>query len=236
MTLNTCRTRTRLSKAAPLIVAACLALMITGCQTALDLRNEGSLALNRGQNQLAVKKLTASIDRNPSIAISHYYLGLAYLNLDRPLDARYALKNAHALRANNKDLAPKIQDALAQALSRQDNPDDLFAFLDEMVATYGTTRDYLRQAEYLIKAGDPDAAQLSLRKAAYFADPGDAEPYLAIADFYTSLNDQPNAITALKYANYIDPGNPDAADHLRQFGIVPGPTISKAPPKPALLR
>lgn len=216
--------------------ALCLPLVIAGCQTAANLREEGRLALNRGQYARALDKCSLAVEKDPSSAHSQYQLGLAYLALDRGFEAQYALEKAHALEPDDRELTPDILDALAEALSQQDRTANLYAFLDKMVETYRTTRDYLRQAEYLAKSGDPDAARLSFRKAAYFADPGDVEPYLAIADFYTAISDQPNAVTALRYANYVAPGNLDVAERLRQFGIVPGPTVAQAPPKPALLR
>jgi tetratricopeptide (TPR) repeat protein len=223
-------------RATKLVWAMCLPLILAGCQTAASLREEGRLALNRGQYARALEKSSLAVEKDPSSARCQYQLGLAYLALDRGFEAQYALEKAHALAPHDKSLTPDILDALAEALFQQDRSANLYAFLDKMVETYATTRDYLRQAEYLARSGDPDAARLSFRKAAYFADPGDAEPYIAIADFYTSISDQPNAVTALRYANYVAPGNLAVAERLRKFGIVPGPTIAQAPPKPALLR
>lgn len=222
--------------AALLGVSVCLPLLLSGCQTAANLREEGRLALNRGQNELALEKTAWAVEKDPSSAWSQYQLGRVYLALHRDFEAQYALEKAHALRPDDKVLTPKVLDALAEALFRQERMANLFAFIDKQVATYHTTHDYLRQGEYLAKAGDPDAARLAFRKAAYFADADDPEPYLVIADFYSSIGDQPNAVTALRYANYVDPGNLDAAERLRRFDIVPGPTIAQAPPKPALLR
>jgi Flp pilus assembly protein TadD len=214
----------------------CLLLITAGCTTAVNLRDEGVLALNRGQNELALTKLTQAVQKDPSGARTHYQLGRAYLATDQNLEAQYELEKAYALRPNDPELTPGILDSLAESLFRQQRMENLFAFLDKQVAQDGSTRDFLRQGEYLAKAGDPDAARLAFRKAAYFADQNDAEPYIAIADFYTSIGDQPNAVTALRYANYVDAGNLEVADRLRQFGIVPGPTVTEAPPKPALLR
>lgn len=213
----------------------CLPLLATGCKTAVNLRDEGVLAMNRGQNDLALDKLTQAVRKDPSSARTHYQLGRAYLALDRNIEAQYELEKAYAIRPNDPELTPGILDNLAEALLRQDETASLVAFLDKH-AVNGTTRDFLRQGKYLAKAGDPDAARVAFRKATYFADPKDPEPYIAIADFYTSIGDQPNAVTSLRYANYVAPGNLDAAERLRQFGIVPGPTITEAPPKPALLR
>jgi len=217
-------------------VCLCLLLITTGCQTAVDLRHDAVLAMNRGQNDLALQKMTRAVEKDPSSARNQFQLGRANLALDRNIQAQYALEQAYALSPNDPELTPDILDHLAEALFRQDRYENLFAFLGKHVEGIATTRDYLRQAKYMAKAGDPDAARLAFSKAAYFADKSDTEPYIAIADFYTSIGDQPNAVTALRYANYVDPGNLDVAERLRRFGIVPGPTITKAPPKPELLR
>lgn len=215
----------------------CLPLLMTGChKTAANLREDGRLALNRGQASQALEKTQRAIEIDPSSAQTQYQLGVVFLELNRDLQAQYALEKAHALSPKDSQLTPKILDALAEALFRQERMANLFEFLDKQVKTTGTTRDFLRQGDYLAKAGDPDAARLAYRKAAYFADTDDPEPYITIADFYSSIGDQPNAVISLGYANYVDPGNLDAAERLRRFDIVPGPTIKDAPPKPALLR
>lgn len=231
-------TRNRLGLASVLLgVLICLPLVLAaGCTTARNLREEGVLAMNRGQNELALEKITQAAEKDPSSAFTQYELGRAYLALDRNLEAQYALEKAHALRPDDKAFTPDVLDALAESLFRQDRRPNLLGFLDRQVATYGTTRDYLRQGKYLALAGDPDAARLAFRKGAYFADRHDPSPYLAIADFYLSIGDQPNAVTSLRYANYVAQGNLEVASRLRQIGIVPGPTITAEPPKPALLR
>lgn len=228
--------RTAARNAAMLLTCVCLALLLAGCQSAINLRDEGVLALRRGQNQLAVQKLTQSVELDESSARSRYQLGRAYLAVNENIKAQYELEKAYALAPDEDDLTPDILDHLAEALYRQDRTASLFAFLEKQTSQTPTTRDYLRQGKYFAMAGDPDAARLAYRKATYFADPKDVRPYVAIADFYTSIGDEPNAVLALRYANYVAPGNLDVAERLRKFGIVPGPTITEAPPKPALLR
>lgn len=217
-------------------LCVCVLLATAGCQSSVDLRHDGVLAMNRGDNHLAVHKLTQAVEKNPSSTRNHFQLGRAYLASDQNIKAQYQLEKALALRPNSPELTPDILDNLAEAIYRQDRPESLFAFLDQHVSNNPTTRDYLRQGKFLAKAGDPDTARTAFSKAAYFAQPSDPEPYIAIADFYTSIGDQPNAVIALRYANYVDPGNLEVAERLRRFGIVPGPTITTAPPKPELVR
>ncbi len=219
-----------------LSICFCLPMLAVGCQNSLNLRNEGVLAMKRGQHQLAVQKLTKAVEIHPSNARNRYELGRAYLAVDENIKAQYELEKAYSLRPKDDELTPDVLDHLAEALFRQDQTASLYAFLDKHVDEVPSTRDYLRQGKYFAKAGDPDAARLAYRKATYFADHGDPKPYLAIADFYSNIGDEPNAVLALRYANYVDPGNRAAAERLRKFGIVPGPTISEEPPKPALLR
>ena len=146
------------------------------------------------------------------------------------------MEKALALRQDDPKITPRILDRLAQAYYEQDRPENLTAFLARTAEFYGQPRDYLRQAKYLVKVGDVDSAKLAYRKAAYFAPSGDASPYIAIADFYISIDDQTNAATALRYGYYVNPKDGEVADRFRQLGLVPGPTQSLEPPKPEMLQ
>ena len=89
----------------------------------------------------------------------------------------------------------------------------------------GTTRDYLREAHYLLKAGDHDGARLALLKAVKFA-PQDPKPHTKLADFYETVGDEPNAIRSLRRAHALAPRDRKIADRLRHYGIVPGPAAA----------
>lgn len=215
--------------------ALLILLLQVGCESNPVLRQQGYDAVRAGDYGLAREKFTLAAERLPNDYLAQYHLGVVQLELDQPLDAQLALERALAVRRDDRVLTPKILDKLAEALFRQDRVESLHAFLADVVRKHRTTADYLRQADYLAKTGDLDTAQLAFRKAAYFAEPGDAAPYLAVANFYEVINDVPNAIKALRHAYYIYPEHPKLPDRFRRFGLVPGPTLRLEPPKPPML-
>jgi len=214
--------------------------LAAGCRTVLDQnaainrREVGIAAYNRGEYELARQKFAAAIEADPTGYRSRYWMGKTELALGRPVVAQSEFEYALEVASKTAELRPDILDGLAEALYAQGNRDRLHTFLAE-ASINGTTRDYLREAKYLVATGDPDAAVVAYRKAVRFADRDDAGPYLAIADFYESVNDVPNAVTSLRYAYYIDPKEPTIPDRFRKFGIVPGPTLKLEPPKPQML-
>jgi tetratricopeptide (TPR) repeat protein len=221
-----------------LSLAACAVLALitlTACENNTRLREKGMLSLGNKDYAAAQSQFTRAAEKKPSDALSLYYLGITELRMGRPLDAQIALEKALVLLPDDKELTPEILDRLAEAMYQQNRVEQLHGFLDRTANFYSTTRDYLRQADYLVKTGDLDAAMTALQKAAHFAAPGDATPYIAMADFYEAINDVPNALTSLRYAYYVDPRKAQLDDRFRKFGVVPGPTVSLEPPKPQML-
>lgn len=218
------------------VLAAALLASLVGCETNIRLREKGQLAAGRGDYEQARAYFEKAAQRKPTDALAHYELGKTWLELDAPLKAQASLERALVLEPANPDLTPHLLDLIAESIYRQGDYDALHNFFERTSGAYHTARDYLRQARYMVKVGDLDAAAQAYRKAAYYAPPGDASPYLAVADFYESVNDTPNAVAALRYAYYVDPQSQEIADRLRRHGVVPGPTVGEAPPKPQMLR
>ncbi|MFP4224947.1 MAG: tetratricopeptide repeat protein [Phycisphaeraceae bacterium] len=214
-------------------LALLLALLpaIQGCQSSLSLRNQGDRAYAAGEYAQAAELYDASLQRDPTDATALYRLGLAQLEAGRPGEAQVNLERAWGLRPGSK-ITPNILDALAEAIYQQDHPERLDRFLQQQAKRYGTTRAYLRQAKYLTLAGDIDLAQVALQKAIRFADEDDPRPYLALADFYSAVNDVPQAIQALRWAAYVAPESERVARRLRELGVTPGPTAAQQPPAP----
>lgn len=215
---------------------AMLLLTISGCVTNTTLRQDGIIFYNRGDYAQARDHFDRATAMASNDYRSYYWLGKTELALDNPVAAQIALERALAIRSGDPLITPDILDALAEAYYQQGRYDNLAAFLQSATDDYGASRDFLRQGQYLAKAGDVDAARTALRKAAYFAAPGDAQPYLVIADFYRDLNDRANELVALRYAYWVNPGHRGLADRIRALGTVPGPTVALEPPKPELLR
>ena len=226
-----------LRQAAVLVFCCVLSLLLmAGCETNLRLRQKGYDALYQRDYATARSMYQKAIRRNPTDAEAQYYLGVVELKLDQPLRAQLALEKALELKSEDPELTPRILDKLAESLFQQGRMESLYAFLADTASNYGHTRDYLRQAQFMLMAGDLDGAKLAFNKAAYFADEDDITPYLAIADFYDSINDVPNAIVALQYAYWVNPNYPGLDNRFRKYGVVPGPTVAAKPPKPDLLR
>lgn len=232
LSLSRCRRCTRLGWAAALLAGS---LLLGGCVT-------NSMLRERGYNRMAAKDygqarsyFEQAVQQNPRDVLAQYYLGLNELHLDRPRPAQTALEQALELRPNDPSLTPKILDALASAMFRQGRIAELNAFLGDQATQRGTSADYQRHGEYLAKAGDHDGARLAFQKAARFTTPGDATAYLAIADFYESLGDRQNAVTALRYAYWVNPQEPSLPQRFRAYELIPGPTLKLEPERPRLL-
>ena len=213
-----------------LMLTAAVVLSV-GCVNNLKLRQQGHDATFAGNLELADQKYAQAVEREPDDYRAQYHLGVTRLAMGRALEAQWALEYALRLVPDDEQWTPRILDQLAEALFQQDRPDKLEAFLAKTIDYYGQWGDFLRQAKYLAKIGDMDGAALAYRKAAYFAPPLTTSPYLAMADFYESINDVPNAMLALRYAYHVNSRQPQVAQRLRQFGIVPGPTVALTPPK-----
>lgn len=234
----------RMTHSIPAVASVFAMLMSVGCQydapdfmvTSTMMRQKGFEDINKGDWYLARDDFAKAVEISPDDAVSQYYLGLSDLKLNDPLSAQLALEKAYTLAPDDPELTPRIIDRLAEAYYQQDRQDVLIGFLNQTTEDRGTSRDYLRQAQYQFKMGDVDAAELSYRKAAYFAEAGDSTPYVAIADFYQTLGDKENAILALKYGYYVSPNDQRVATRMRKLGLVPGPTHEQEPPKPAMLK
>ncbi len=228
------------------VLIGCLlvgALAMTACSVsdvrkqtrAQNQRELGVAAYNVGNYAQARLHLEAAIEAKPGDFRQNYWLGMVELAQGNPLAAQRQFEYAWTVRQDDPEWTPKILDGLAESLLQQGRTDALHTFLADTASRYGTTDAYLREADYLVKTGDPDGAQIAFQKAARVSGRDDPAVYLAIAEFYESVNDVPNAVTALRYAYYLDPGNEKVAAMFRQFGIVPGPTLRLEPPQPDLL-
>lgn len=223
-------------KTTTLTLALVGTLALTGCKNNVVYRELGYESYRQQDFVAAAEQFQTAVDKKPSDYRSQYYLGVTMLQLNKPIPAQTPLEQALALRPDDAEWTPRIADSLAETYYQQERYETLYGFLDNMIQTYAQQpADFLRKAKYLDLLGDADGQKTALQKAAFFAPEGDISPYLAIADFYQTVNDTPNAIQALRYGYYVDPSSDVVKDRLRGLGIVPGPTIADAPPKPELI-
>jgi len=202
-----------------------LLLLAAGCESKPNplLRKHGMEALDQRDLQAAEKRFAKAIEQDPTDWKSLYHLGEIRLHQSRLFDAQMLLERALELRRDGPETAD-ILDALAQTLARRGRIERLHTLLDQAIAQRGTSRDHIRKGKHLLKLGDVDEAKLAYRKGAFFAEPGDAYPFVALADFYEAISDTDNAVTALRHAHAIAPRDTAIQQRLRGYGIVPGPT------------
>ncbi len=216
-----------------LVVLAGLTIL-AGCKTSAGYRGEAQTHRQAGELQAAADVLAASVAKNPANSQNRYLLGKTLNELDQPLDAQTHLDVAADLLRDHPDRLAPVLDELARSYYLQGANEQLYAFLEAQTARLGTTADYLRLAEYMVKINDIDAAQDAFERAAYFAPPGDAQPYLKMAAFYESINAHPQAVEAYRYALNEAPDDPKVAAGLRRHDYVPGPSLKLEPPKPVI--
>ncbi len=210
--------------------------MLVGCESSVSQRSEGISSMRQGDTAAAIEHFQAAVEARGTDFRAQYWLGVNLLTADEPLRAQVPLEQALALRPADPAWTPRIADALADSYYRQSQTQTLYDFLDNMVKTHGQqSRDFMRQAKFMGLVGDSDGQKLALDKAGFFAVKGDIRPYLAQADFYEAVNDVPAAVEALSFAYYEDSTAEVVKDRLRGLGIIPGPTVAKAPKKADVL-
>jgi tetratricopeptide (TPR) repeat protein len=199
--------------------------LLAGCQEPNSLlRKRGVEAWDAKDVDRAESQFGRAVEQDSTDWKATWYMGRVRLEQNRPLEAQLLLEKALTLRPD-KEQTPYILDDLAESLYQQEEYGQLYSLLSQAAEGSGSWYEHLRKAKYLAKAGDPDGARASFYKAAQYHEPDDNTVYLAMADFYESLNDSPNAILALRRAYTIKPNSPLVANRLRHHGEVPGPTL-----------
>ena len=224
-----------MSPARPIARTAMTALSVllfcAGCESNAYLRKIGQDALAEGRIDSAEPALRRAIDQDPTDWKAQFLLGQVLLKKSEPFEARQILENALASRLDVHEKTSEIIDALAEAVYQEGDHDRLVNVLENACRDYGTPYDFLRQGRYLTRAGDVDGAVLAYRKAARFAGRGDVRAYLKMADLFASLGDRPRAVEELRTALAAAPNHRLVYEKLREFGVVPGPTLVDAAPR-----
>jgi tetratricopeptide (TPR) repeat protein len=209
-----------------------VAALLAGCVNAPNslLRLQAKDAIDQKDYGTAREMLDRALAQDPADWKANYYMGLVKLAQGRALDARLHLEVAYSLRDSDPE-TPDILDALAESLYKEGAQSKLDIMLRSAASTYGTPRDYYRQAEYLARQGDVDGARAAYLKAVRVARPEDITPFMKQADFYEGLGDKLNAVTALQQAQSIEPQNRVIAQRISRLVLdtTPGRTL---PPEP----
>jgi tetratricopeptide (TPR) repeat protein len=147
------------------------------------------------------------------------------MELNRTYEARQALEIAHTLRPENDEIAS----ALAEAIFRDDDENQLYAFLRERAQSRQDVVSYLRLAHYSIEMGDPDSARKAIETAILLDNGESVQPYLQAALFAERIGDLDQAVIRLRQAYGIDPLDESVKTRLRDMGEIPGPTLALPP-------
>jgi len=204
-------------------------LMLGGCNPPNSLlRQQAINAMSEKDIATAEQRLERAVKQDDTDWKAMWLLGVVRNEQNRGLDAQILLERSLTIRGNHAETAD-INDALAQAIFLQNQPASLSAMLQKAVEDHGGMRDYLRQAKYLGKSGDPDGARRAFQKAIKFSEKGDPTAYQEAADYYKTIGDKASEITMLRHVHYLTPKNVKVGERLRNYGIVPGPTVGLPP-------
>jgi tetratricopeptide (TPR) repeat protein len=205
-------------------------LVAQGCTSNMVLRERSEKHLRAKRYNKAELELTRALSQEPEDWRAQYLMGIVQLKLEHPADAQMQFERAEAL-APDHFRSANIRDGLAESLFRQKKNDQLKKALAKSANGNGDVRDFLRQARYLQKIGDPDGAEMALVKSTKVARTTDPSPYLAMASFYKSLGLDDKSLHALRIAYGIQPKNKEVIKRLKQAGIQPRPELAMKPPK-----
>jgi len=206
-----------------LLVAA-----LAGCgQRPIEtIRTKADFYYGKGEYADASREYGEIADRYPGDWKAQYRLGLCYLELDEPLQARLALELADA----NHPGDPDVIDALAEATYRDPGTTPrVFEYVQRRAETEQTVRAWLRLARYAAALGDSDSATAAFETAIILDNGDSVEPYLQAAAYAQHIGDTDEAVRRLRQAYTINPTDPRVNGQLTDLGEVPGPTLALPP-------
>ncbi|MHC4989785.1 MAG: tetratricopeptide repeat protein [Planctomycetota bacterium] len=208
--------------------SAALLLGVAGCNSERpveDIRVSADHRLSLGDYESAAAEYALIAERYPGDWQAQYKLGLCSLELEQYAEARQALEVAHTLRPRDRAVA----DALAEAMYRQGDENQLITFLREQAEKTRSVYAYRRLARYAVAQGDMDTANIALETAIEFDEGRSVEPYLDASDFAQRIGDLELAIRRLRQAYGIDPQDERVSERLTALGEIPGPTLALPP-------
>lgn len=212
------------------LALACVgcALVVGGCEQNRELssiRAQGNEAFGEGRYDRALELYRDYSDRRPQSARARYDLGRTLMAVGEPLAASEELAIAHELEPENRDTL----DLYCRALLEADRPGELATLLSRTTIESDNPADYLLAAKYLIELGSLDEAHDALLGAVRVDGGRSVEPQLALASFYRTVKDEDRELKHLRIVLYLDPGNEQASDRIRELGYVPGPSFAIEP-------
>jgi len=208
------------------MLLAALLWVAAGCAPANSyLRQRAVESMEVGRLTRAEARLERALEQRPADWEAQRLMGMLRLRQERPFDAQMHLERALALEPP-ASARETIVDGLAEALYRQGEEAALYRFLETQARRWPGPHAWLRQATYFTRLGDVDNAETAYRKAVRMAEPGDVEPWLAMAEFLGEVGDHARAVEVLRYAYGVAPEDERVHERLRDHGEIPGPTLA----------
>ena len=205
-----------------LVTSATLALANCGRPANTTLMERGDYAMWQSRWADAATNYSTAIDQHPGDWEAQYKLGQCYLEMGEPLKASHSLAIAESIQPKNDEIA----NLYATALMECGDKDGLFSYLQNRAQTVQTEKAWTKFAEYAMVLDDPDSATSAINTAIAIGQGKNETPYIIAASFAERLGDDDLALKRWKEAWYINPSNNQAANALRSYGEVPGPTMT----------
>jgi tetratricopeptide (TPR) repeat protein len=225
----------KLVKTASIIVLCVLALAaLDGCSPvnkvkrtlALnDIHIQAGIAEEKGDDQRAYELWTEYVDRRPQSVLAEYRLGMVETRLGLIDQAIGHLRIAHDLKPGNIIYL----EALAEALAQGNRTDSLMKLLNETLNEGEEGTGYLRLARYAQRVGQMDEAREALLLAIIQNRGESPQPYLEMANFARTLNDQATEIKYLRNVLWFEQSNPAILSRLNDLGMIAGPSLAIKP-------
>jgi len=210
-----------------LICNACSFLSISG--SALQQFEEGLALFNRGEYEKAVPLFKKVTELEPEYGEGYLYLGRSYLSLNQWRSAIPALRSAYKLspeETRNQALDILLDGLINAALyeSKKGNFSDAVGYLGETLelapdngkAKSALGKTLFSYGTHLVSQGNFSDAIPKFQEAIKLT-PHEFGPYLSLARALFQNGQISAAITALKNATQLNPGNSEAQNLLLQM-------------------
>jgi tetratricopeptide (TPR) repeat protein len=212
-----------------LLTATLLVTIVVGCADSkpplVRLREKADYFVETRQDERAVDEYKAFLDRKPEDTEIRYKYAQALSRVNRKPEAREQFSIL-------VDVAPtdeRFIDGYTQSLYEANALPELAAFLARMTTQRGSVRDFIRQGEFNLRAGDPDGAKTAYQTAAKLDGGRSTGPWIALADMYRGLGDLRSEKAMVERALFIAPMDPALSARYRTLGGIPGPTAGVRP-------
>lgn len=195
---------------------------------AVRLNQRGQIYFEHGRYEQAKELLLASIKADPENPASHYWLGRCY-ELEGDLTKAIWEYGLAVRFVPAMDVAHM---ALVTAYQRDGQAEEsLRAARSWLAQTSVPARQIVWMAEVLDAQDMPEHA-VAAYEAAQQAEPHNARPSVALAEYHLNKGDEKKGVAALIAASKIDPLYPGLAKQLGGYGYkieIPEPRIFQGP-------